>query len=1034
MAGLAKDKRTLPFIRGVDTKTDSKMLDPGELAVLVNGAFKRTGALGSRSGYDQIGGALPAPPTGFGTLESELDAFSGQALYAFSQGGNAWIQKGYVRATKVATRGVAADATNSLRRGDAAMGNNNTVVVYAWINPGTQTLYAAAYDWLTGAAIVAPTVLSGTAFTCQVIAEGTFLYVYYSSGTSVFQQALNVTNPTAGFAAPGTVVNADLVNHQWSVLYCGGTIAKAVITWRSSAAANQPKVATCSGGALGATHTFGVAFNDFKGAFNLGFDSRSNSVICMNQTSTGVLGIYVFSSALALSGSFTVGVSSTVLWTNATALANKLGTITILATQRPTNPGPTLANRTVLRIVTNNVGANLGSSTLLLDFELASEAFVETSGNVHAWVRNYSTFQPGYFLVDESGNCIAKAFYGQAAIAPIAAGGSTPDTYQLPRVWSAAASNIFNFAAPILGAFESDPSGQTVALAAVGQVSLDVSNERFRPVQLGKNLIINGSVLSAYDGTAITELGFHLLPETPSAVVVGNWVPNHVYSIGDWVRPNPQNGFVYLCINGGTSLNPGPPAWGTTIGGLTADNAILWINVGATNQQMTDGTRSYFVVYEWTDAASQVHRSGVSIPMSVTVAGGGGVATTVLIIPTLKLTSKAAVRCTVYRTVAAGTLPQRAGFVVNNPSTEQVYFIDGNLDSSIVTAPILYSQGELSHLPPPGGQQLLVRNARLYVAGGEAPDTVPASLFWAQGQGVAFGLGVELDFDQKGGAVAAVASMDEKLIVVKASGIYALVGDGPNNTGAGSDWSTPQEVPSDTGCTNPDSVATTPMGVVFQSPKGLRLLDRSMSLQYLGAPMENLLVGNVTSVVQVPSLDQLRFLFSGGQLVLDTFAKQWALYDNANATAGCIWNGQHVLNKSVQVGLEEPGIWSDFGSIFNLGLTTGWIDLNGIAGYARLYQLALLVEDPKFDGDFSGTISAVLSFREDTSPQALTITLQPNVLQYELMPNNEVATAIRLQLTVNRTIESQDLYLNAATFLVGLKKLRSELRGPQRYG
>lgn len=1035
MAGLVKQTFTVPFIQGVDTKSDPKMLQPGKLTACVDGIFSRDGALISRNGYEQMGAALPGPICGAGVLDKELDVFvSGAGLYAWSPFANAWISKGYCRAARVSSTGVVSDATKSLRHGDSMV--NTGIIVHAWVDPSTQSLYAAAYDASDGTQVVAPAQLATTVVTCQVIAESHFLYVFYSSGTSVIQQRLDVSNPTAGFAAPGTVVNTDLVNHQWSAMFCAGTINKTVIAWRSTAGTNKPKVATVNAGVLGAATLFGTAFNDFKGVFNLGFDLKSSSVIVMAQVSTGSMGIHLLTSALVFTASFNVGPGGNFTVQTASAIGNTAGTITVFWTQRDN----VSLKRTINSTVTNPAGANLGTAALLLGFEQASEAFSGGLGaRVHLWVRNLSPFQPTYFCVDEFGNCIAKALMFRAASPPIAVGGSVPDTQQLGRVWSLNSNNQFSFSAPSIGAFESDPSGQSTALAAISRITLDVSSERFRPVQVGHNLIINGGVLSAYDGSAVTELNFHLAPETPAAAFVANWLPNTLYVVGQFVRPNPQNGFIYLCISGGTSLNPGPPAWSTIVGNVTADNGILWVNLGATDRAQTDGTRTYYVVYENTDAASQVHRSGQSLPVSGTLATGGATdSTVVLTIPTLKLTAKQDVRCVVYRTLNLGTVAQRVGFVANNPATDVVYFIDGVSDATLASAPSGYFVSELAHVPPPSGQSFLVRNDRLYIAAGETPNVVTASQFIAAGEGVSFGVGTELDLDQAGGSVVGLAMLDEKLVVLKDAGFYAVVGDGPSNNGSQNDWSTPQAVPADCGCFSTDSILTTPMGVWFQSTKGLRLLDRSMSLQYVGREVEALagIGAPILGAAVAPGADHVRFVTAAGTLNYDSQNHQWSVF-SLGGVASVVWNGSHLICRSTTVGLEALQIYSDFGAIFNSRFVSGWINLAEIAGYGRLYRVGVLVQDPVLDGTFGGQLQVGLAFRADTSPSQLNVTDFSNAqggMQVELIPNAETTDALQVTLALVRSSETEDLYLNALTLEVGQKARFVKLPGNQRYG
>lgn len=69
------------------------------------------------------------------------------------------------------------------------------------------------------------------------------------------------------------------------------------------------------------------------------------------------------------------------------------------------------------------------------------------------------------------------------------------------------------------------------------------------------------------------------------------WIQETSYEIGDLIRPPTDNGFVYECINAGTSgvLEPG---WGITEGQTFNDGSIIWTtyeNYSLANQPLGVG-------------------------------------------------------------------------------------------------------------------------------------------------------------------------------------------------------------------------------------------------------------------------------------------------------------------------------------------------------------------------------------------------------------------------------------------------------------
>ena len=54
------------------------------------------------------------------------------------------------------------------------------------------------------------------------------------------------------------------------------------------------------------------------------------------------------------------------------------------------------------------------------------------------------------------------------------------------------------------------------------------------------------------------------------------WQASTAYSKGDMVRPTSDNGYIYKCVQAGTSGGT-EPTWGTTVLETTADNDVLWL-------------------------------------------------------------------------------------------------------------------------------------------------------------------------------------------------------------------------------------------------------------------------------------------------------------------------------------------------------------------------------------------------------------------------------------------------------------------------
>jgi hypothetical protein len=194
------------------------------------------------------------------------------------------------------------------------------------------------------------------------------------------------------------------------------------------------------------------------------------------------------------------------------------------------------------------------------------------------------------------------------------------------------------------------------------------------------------------------------------------------------------------------------------------------------------------------------------------------------------------------------------------------------------------------------------------------------------------------------GPLTALGAMDDKLVMFKKAAIYYLTGKGPDNTGANNDFSEPIYITSSVGTTNPSSVVLTPMGIMFQSEKGIWLLGRDLQTKYIGAPVEKYNSDTVTSATAIEGTNQVRFIMSSGiTLMYDYYYDQWATFSNILAISALLWQGQHTyLNSLGAIYQETPGTYLDGSNPVLMSFTTAWINVAGLQGYERFYFMHLL--------------------------------------------------------------------------------------------
>lgn len=479
-------------------------------------------------------------------------------------------------------------------------------------------------------------------------------------------------------------------------------------------------------------------------------------------------------------------------------------------------------------------------------------------------------------------------------------------------------SGVFTFPAATKTVWVSDGDNFFGRLG-IERVTVDfTSTYRYASAELGQNLLIAGGILHAYDGRTICESGFHFFPEGVTGA-----------------------------LGGGAS------------GSLSA------------------GQYQWRVTYEWTDARGQIHRSAPSLAVTKNATATDSCTLT---IPTLRVTQKSDVRIVVYRTLVNGSVFYRVSSVtsplLNSTTVDSVTYVDTAADTAINANDLLYSDGtanqELENIPPGACQLITTHRSRAFCK--TAPNRVSYSKVTFDGDAPAFSDALYLQPDGRGGSITALAGMDDKVVIFKQRAIFVVSGDGPNNAGQG-DYGEPQLVTSDVGCDEPRSVVLINSGLMFHSPKGIYLLDRSLSVTYIGAPVELYNNLTITSAAVVPSNNQVRFTTSGtvtlddGQtrtnlvLVYDYMMNQWSTFTNITAVDATVWDGVYVWCKSDgRVYKEAAGTYTDDGASITLRFVTSWLSLAQLNGFQRIYRLLLL-------GDYKGVHTLRVRLGYDFSPE-----------------------------------------------------------------
>lgn len=430
----------------------------------------------------------------------------------------------------------------------------------------------------------------------------------------------------------------------------------------------------------------------------------------------------------------------------------------------------------------------------------------------------------------------------------------------------------------------------------------------------------------------------------------------------------------------------------------------------ASSDDLTAGLYLYAVCYSYQDAAGLIHRSAPYFLKPITFPNPSH--------PTygiqLQLLSYQAtwkdidtpnqVFCEVYRTISNGSVFY---FIdrIQCSNTDQPYIAwptsttcDNTSDQDAQTASLLYTTGGVLPNINPSAFVMQITHCGRIAGVDETLSQVWFSQVFTPGQAPGFSGSLVVPFPEKGD-ITAIASMDDKFLVFKESSIWVMQGlNGPAQTGQGSDWSVPIQIPTNVGCISSTAIETTDIGVFFQSNQGIYLLGRDLSVVFIGAQVQDLTTQypTIVDIVKIPEANQIRFICTDGtdsaSIVYDYYLKQWALHTYPNMVTGYVvsaclsYQSPNLLTMLTSDGniwqehapgseyywLDEQfnGVWYTF---IPTSVSTAWIKTS-LQGYMRSRQIQLMAETASGVNLPGLQISIAINYDETTQVQSNTWT------------------------------------------------------------
>lgn len=915
---LQEQRLAFKLAGGVETKLDAKAVPAMRLLDLKNGTFVKGATVAKRNGYSALGQTIEGGVTAYenpralGQRGDELLLFTDDHAYSHRPTADTWSDTGTVLSV-TATEAPIARTGTAQTFGDFA--TNGGVTLAAWIDSRGGVWWTVVEE-TTGRVLRAPAQMAADGQRPRCVAVGTVLHLYYADAVlaHIYVAVINPAEPLA------TVTPAILCDD----LQASNPTFDAVPTTYDATAP----------GLIAWNATLGIRIGYVTAAGVLGSPATSlPSVGTMADaeatTITGPLAVAFEPGGTDHSAAY-VG----VVWSRAASVSSRIVQSTALDTTTIAyEPSPAATGVRVACGFQRNGDTN-GNSVLWVAAEITG-----ATNRDHRVVWGYYNTDAGAAVTTTRGCGLASrmaADGAEAVVFYVAHDTQYFATYLCQRVTGADNSSstptVTTVARTLPGictglpsiahlpSFHDDADDARIHRVLLpyeeqvpdkpGQfyevglklVALDFDDDQaWQSAELGRCLYLGGASASQYDGRRWAEAGFHYAPDELAAPTLA----------------------------GG--------------GGLEVSSAYGWI-----------------VVPEEVNAQGEIDRGPASIPLTATTGGAETRAT--LTIPTIRITGRSNVRLAVYRTIAnddsiyyrvssvdpsASTGSNR--YVANDTTADTVTFIDDMSDTTAATKEVLYTTGGVpSNDPPPCGRAMAGGKNRLFFTDPADDNLVRYTQQLAEGYGVEFSAGLAFSLDPYGGAVTGLAVMDDFLIVFKETALYLVGGDGPlaNPTAdAASGFTDAALITADVGCARPVSVGVTPIGLIFQSAKGIYLLGRDRSVSYVGAPVETYNTQTVRRTVLLPDRTQILLVCDSGRTLLyDYLFQQWSTYTNHTGLSAAVVAGSlYYLRTDDRVFKETPSVYLDENTQIQLEVVTAWLHLDdALQGLQHIYHLHLI--------------------------------------------------------------------------------------------
>ena len=486
-------------------------------------------------------------------------------------------------------------------------------------------------------------------------------------------------------------------------------------------------------------------------------------------------------------------------------------------------------------------------------------------------------------------------------------------------------------------------------------------------------------------------------------------------------------------------------------GGLVSNPFNWWSEVGfsqkpglsvaetAAGSLDSSGVYSYKGVWEWVDGNGDLHRSEPSDPETLTLTSTNtGVTITCDGLSATSKSSAGSLNLVIYRTQNGGSIYNKVGTIeVENFGTDMsptglITHVDKVSDSNAATGAFLYTEGgELANTAAPASRYVESHRNRLFVISED--DRIWFSKEAETGFGVSFSDTLEVVMDRSyNDRPTALCSAGDELYIFKERSIWTLSGEGPSKTGVG-EFYNPRKISSTAGALMGSPTLHTDSGIYFQSPRGIFRIGQQ-GIEYIGAPVEDLLGSQrVVGIRHHQKTETLRFALPDRILSYSYRYNSWSNHEYELAEDQSIVGIENV-DDVIYVATDNDYVLIEDSSykITNNGSTsymplkirTGWISFNQIQGFGRAYRFALLGESRD---KHTLTVKVYYDYDDSASVDTYTFTTSSAtdaVLQFRAHLSKQKCQAVKFEIydADNSASVGDGFAIDQITIEVGTKK------------